>query len=81
MYFTFFILRLSSLSSTCELTEDDKMKIERFVILLYDKSSPSKDINESRRLMFTQKKRSIESIPPTRDALNQHVARAMLQSW
>ena len=68
------------LSTSEHLTDDDFAKVERYVILLYDRASPCTDVNECRRFLFTKKQRSIEAIPPTKDALKQHVARAMLQS-
>ncbi|ELU07992.1 hypothetical protein CAPTEDRAFT_216620 [Capitella teleta] len=54
--------------------------LERFVILLYDKSSKATDVNEARKHIFTQKARSLENIPPTQAALEQHVKRAVLQA-
>ena len=68
------------LSATEVLTEDDVSLIERFVILLYDVTSSVSDINTCRRELFTRKGRSVENIPPTKDALSQHIRRAMLQN-
>lgn len=53
--------------------------IERFVILLYDKATPICDINEARKYFFTKKQRPLQSLPPTRESLVQHVRRAVLQ--
>ncbi|ELT99539.1 hypothetical protein CAPTEDRAFT_208935 [Capitella teleta] len=53
---------------------------EGFVILLYDKSSKATDVNKARKHIFTQKARSLENIPPTHAALEQHVKRAVLQA-
>ena len=36
-------------------------------------------VNETRKILFTQKGRSLELIPPTRAALLQHVQRAVYQ--
>ena len=49
--------------------------LERFVILLFDRTSGSVDINEARKLIFTQKRRSLENVPPTKAALEQHIKR------
>lgn len=62
-----------------ELTNDDTQFIERFVILLYDRSCQLPSIDECRRMLFTKKGRSIESLPPTKDALMQHTKRAVYQ--
>ena len=53
--------------------------LERFIVLLYDRTSPKMKVNEARRMLFTQKGRSLELIPPTRAALVQHVKRALYQ--
>lgn len=52
--------------------------IER-VILLYDKTSCIHDVTEARQHLFTKKQRSLESLPPTREALLQHLKRAAYQ--
>ena len=49
--------------------------IERLVIIMYDRSSCESSINYERQVLFTQKGREIENIPPTRDALAQHLLR------
>eukprot|EP00794_Sanderia_malayensis_P019491 gene19490-21416_t len=70
--------RLSQ-GSTNNLTDDDMKNLERYVILMYDRSSQLTDINECRKILFTRKGRSIDSLPPTRGALQQHAKRALLQ--
>ena len=69
------------LSSVLELTANDMEVIQRFVILMYDMTSPLTSINECRRILYTKKDRAIENIPPTENALAQHVKRALLQSY
>jgi len=54
--------------------------IERFVVVMYDRTSPCMSVNECRRVLYTRKNRSVENIPPTADALLQHVKRPALQS-
>jgi len=53
--------------------------IERFVVLLYDRTSDAECVDVCRKHLFARKGRSMESIPPTRDALVQHVKRACFQ--
>ena len=71
--------RLSD-KTTREITDDDFQNLERYVILLYDRSSTLENVNECRKELFTKKGRSIDNLPPTRDALFQHSKRALLQA-
>ena len=52
---------------------------QRFVILMYDRTSANEDVNDARKTMFTPKGRSLENIPPTSTALVQHTKRAVYQ--
>ena len=54
--------------------------LERFVVLMYDRSSICMNVNDARKELFAHKGRSIESIPPTADALFQHSKRSVYQS-
>ena len=54
--------------------------LERFVILMYDRSSTAATVDEARLDMFARKQRPYESIPPTRAALLQHTRRAAYQA-
>ena len=68
------------LSDRPESVTDECMDIlERFIVLLYDRTCPKMKVNEARKILFTQKGRSHELIPPTRAALVQHVKRAVYQ--
>lgn len=62
-----------------ELTAIDRAVLERYVVLLYDKTSNCLDVNSARRHLFSQKRRQIENIPPTSEALLQHMKRAIYQ--
>eukprot|EP00057_Strongylocentrotus_purpuratus_P020933 XP_011675407.1 PREDICTED: uncharacterized protein LOC100891484 [Strongylocentrotus purpuratus] len=53
--------------------------LERFTVLLYDITSNLLSVNEARRELFCKKKRSLENIPPTQDALLQHIKRVLYQ--
>ena len=52
--------------------------IERFVILLYDKTRTSTDADKARCKLFANKS-NVQLIPPTSAALKQHVRRAVYQ--
>src|SRR5437867_3632800 len=85
--------RLSGLSGQCFQLNDALLKIsmaliaipedvlsciERFVILLYDRTSTSTDINKARKKLLANKN-NVQLIPPTKAALEQHVKRATYQ--
>ena len=59
---------------------DDALNIiERFVILLFDRTSTcTKAVDHARRMLFLLK-HSVQQIPPTRAALEKHVKRAVYQ--
>ena len=50
--------------------------LEQFVVLLYDHTSDIMNMNDARRQRFTQKSRSLEKLPPSQEALKQHIKRA-----
>ncbi|KAG0719399.1 hypothetical protein GWK47_007283 [Chionoecetes opilio] len=52
--------------------------IERFVILLYDRTSTCKNIDKARKKLFA-KKNNVQLIPPTKVAQEEHVKRAAYQ--
>ena len=70
----------NKLSEQDTLKEEDLLVIERFVSLMYDLTSSKNDINNCRNESFTKKGKTAENIPPTRDALIQHIRVEMLQS-
>ena len=53
--------------------------IERFVILLNDRTNNVATVTKVRQELFSKKSRSLDSIPPTREALVQHTKRSVLQ--
>jgi hypothetical protein len=55
-------------------------KLERFVVLLYDRTSSLPSVDEARKQLFTQKGRTIDGLPPTGAALIQHIKRATYQA-
>ena len=70
------LLKLSSAPSG--IPDDVMHTIERFVILLYDRTSTCKEINKARNKVFA-KKNNVQLIPPTKAALEEHVKRAAYQ--
>ena len=70
---------LHLLSSAPHIIPDSAMRIiERFVILLYDRTSKCTDIDKARRKLFARKN-NVQLIPPTKAALEEHVKRAVYQ--
>jgi hypothetical protein len=53
--------------------------IERFIIIMYDRTSDISCINAARNDMFCAQGRVLDKIPPTKGALEQHVNRAIYQ--
>ena len=53
--------------------------IERFVVLMYSRTSDLSRVNDARKQLVAQKSRSLENIPPTQAALEQHLKRARYQ--
>ena len=49
--------------------------IERLIVITYHRWSSESSVNGERLVLFTEKGRDIENIPPTQDALAQHVLR------
>ena len=70
--------RLSN--APAEVTNDGMDIIERFFIVLYSRTSSLKKVNEARKQLFAQGNRQLENIPPTKEALRQHVKRAVFQA-
>jgi len=63
-----------------EISELNMKTLERFVVLLYDRTSDIMSVNDSRKYLFTFKSRSLEDLPPTQEALRQHIKRATYQT-
>ena len=53
--------------------------LERFTILLYDRTSSLVNVDEAQKQLFTKKGRAMDAIPYTRVALVQHIKRAVHQ--
>lgn len=53
--------------------------IERFIVILYDRTRDLTCINEARKEMFCSKDRALDKIPPTKGAFEQHLLRSVYQ--
>ncbi|VDI67729.1 Hypothetical predicted protein [Mytilus galloprovincialis] len=53
--------------------------IEAFVVVMYDRTTTTFDINESSLELFARKQRQYDTIPSTRAALLEHIKRATYQ--
>ncbi|KAL7373698.1 hypothetical protein ABVT39_012891 [Epinephelus coioides] len=62
-----------------DVSELSKSQLERFVVLMYDRTSETTEVNEARKQLFTQKSRALENMPPTKAALEQHIKGATYQ--
>ncbi len=63
-----------------EVTDTDLKTLERFVVLMYDRSSAATGVDEARLHMFARKQRPYDSIPPTQAALREHAKRTAYQA-
>ena len=62
-----------------QISDDSFAVLERFTILLYDRTSTLVNIDQARQEMFARKGRTMDAIPPTRAALLQHIKRTVYQ--
>lgn len=69
-----------ALAATPDSIDDWMEPLERFVVLLYDRTSSLESVNQARKQLFTQKGRTLDEIPPTQAALIQHTKRAAYQA-
>ena len=69
-----------SLSTGPSLIKDiDTTVLERFTILLYNRTSTIVNIDEARGELFTKKGRAMDALPPTKAAFVQYIRRAVYQ--
>ncbi|KAG0718454.1 hypothetical protein GWK47_007664 [Chionoecetes opilio] len=64
----------------CDVNCKQFQLLERFTVIIYNKTSNLDSVNEARRELFSQKNRPMEKIPPTQEALLQHTLRAVYQA-
>ena len=66
--------------STLTMEAENFQLLERFTVILYDRTSSLKSINEARRELFCQRSKTMETIPPTQDTLLQHCKHVAYQA-
>ena len=54
--------------------------LERFVIIVYYSGSNAEDVNRCRLELFAKKNQDLNNCPPTKDALLQHIKRAVYKA-
>ena len=54
--------------------------LERFTVILYDKTSDLEHVDEARTELFCRKGKTMETLPPTQDSLLQHTKRVAYQA-
>ena len=64
---------------TLSIVDDSLDTLERFVVLLYYRTSNHEHVNDARKQLFTKKGRAIVALPPTREAFRQHIRRTAYQ--
>ena len=68
------------LCMSSDVSEESMSLLERFVVLMYDRTSDIMEVNDARKQLFAHKSRSLDYIPPTQAAPQQHIKRASLQA-
>ncbi|CAB3995762.1 Hypothetical predicted protein, partial [Paramuricea clavata] len=63
-----------------DLHSESFQRIERLVVVVYDKTSNAKNVCSARMELFSQKSQAVDKIPPTQNALLQHIWRAVYQA-
>ncbi len=69
-----------ALAATPDSIDDWMEPLERFVVLLYDRTRSQESVNQARKQLFTQESRTIDGLPPTQAALIRHMKRAAYQA-
>ena len=65
---------------TPSIVDDSLDTLEPFVVLLCDRTSNDEPVNDARKQLFAQKGRGIDTLPPTREAVRQHIRRTVYQA-
>ncbi len=78
---TYAFTRISlRLYTAVEVDAQDFQLLECFSVVLYDKASDLEHVDEVRKELVCQKGITMETLPPTQDALLQHCKRVVYQS-
>ena len=54
--------------------------IERYVVLLFDRTSRKKSVKDAKKQLFAEKGKALDDIPPTTVGLVEHTKRATYQA-
>lgn len=73
-------INLYSISVSSEIDSSTVHKLERFIIIMYDRTSACFELDAARKFFFTKKSKLLEALPPTSAAFSQHVKRAVYQA-
>ena len=60
-----------------KLHSDLFKRLEKLVVVVYDKTSNAMNFNSARMELFSQKRQAVDKIPATQNALLQHTRRAV----
>ena len=63
-----------------DVSEESMSLLERFVVLMYDRTSDIMEVNDARKQLLAHKSKALDNIPPTQSALHQHIKRPSLQA-
>ena len=63
-----------------DVSDQDMDELQRFVVVMYQRTSGLTKVNDARKHMFAYGNRQIQNIPPSLDALQLHVKRAVFQA-
>jgi hypothetical protein len=62
------------------LTQSEIGVLEEFAVIMYDQSSSTNKVNDASLDLFARKQRPYNGIPPSRDALVEHIKRSVFQA-
>ena len=68
-------------SAPVSVSEADIEEIERFVVVMYSRTSPAHTVNDARKQLVANNNRQIENISPTKAALFEHTKIAVYQAY
>ena len=60
-----------------QVQDEDIRILERFTCLLYSRATTFESVSECRHHLFTKQGRQVDTIPPTKNALLQHIKRGV----
>ena len=64
----------SKTSPQPSISEEDIANIERYIVILYDRTSECLGVDQARKTMFMTQTKPMDRLPPSSDALLQHIS-------